>query len=86
MNKIISCDIHDHFEIACMRRAKVTAVMHNAESHSGIAVDLETKNKREYLHLQKEGDQSVLKIDLLDIKTLQFDGDDTLIQVSSNAC
>ena len=84
MNKIISCDIHDHFEIACMRRAKVTITMHNDVLHSGTALDLETKNKREYLHLKTE--KSVLKIDLLDIKTLQFSGDGTLIPVSSGSC
>jgi len=83
-NKIISCAIHDHFEIACMRASKINLVLHDGQCFNGVAKDLETKNKLEFLHL--ETNKEIVKIDLLTIKTLQFNGDDTIITVSSDAC
>ena len=84
--RIISCDIHDYFEIACMRHSQVLITTHDGQEHLGIAKDLETKNKHEFLHLKVEGCESVLKIDLLNIKTLQVEGDNEPITVSSAAC
>jgi len=84
--KIISCDIHDHFEIACMRRSQIFITMHNGQEHSGVAQDLETKDKHELLHLKKNDEENILKIDLLDIKTLQIEGNTTVIAVSSRSC
>ena len=87
-NKIISCAIHDHFEIACMRASKITLELHNGQRLDGIAKDLETKNKNELLHLQITTEQQAetIKINLLDIKTLNIAGNDTTIAVSSSSC
>ena len=68
MAKIIKCDLHDHFEIACMRKSKLTLELSNGETVSGIAIDLEVKKGIENLIL-KVGDGQH-KINLVDIDVL----------------
>jgi len=80
--KIISCNIHDHFEVACMHRSTVHLVLHNGDEISGKALDLETKNKSEYLHIKSVQETRLQLINLIDIKTLQIDDSDQLIEVS----
>ena len=81
MTKIISCNIHDHFEIACMRRSQITLSLHNGHTVTGNAVDLITKNKSEFISLDLE-DKRNERINLLEINTLQISGSEELIKVS----
>ncbi len=81
MTKIISCHIHDHFEIACMRRSEITLRLHNSNVIKGQAFDLETKNKNEFICLTST-DNKKERINLLEINTLQIGNSKELIQVS----
>lgn len=49
MTKHIACDLHDYLEIACMYHYRVRLNLTNGEVLEGKAVDIETKDKREYL-------------------------------------
>ena len=81
MNKIISCNIHDYFEIACMRKATITLMLHDGVTIRGQAVDLITENKSEFICLASDKNENK-RINLLDINTLEIDGDRPVIQVS----
>ena len=81
MTKIISCNIHDHFEIACMHRSEISLVLHDGTTVKGQAVDLTTKNKNEFICLKTEGNQKE-RINLLEINTLQIGDSKELIHVS----
>ena len=82
MKKIISCDVHDHFEIACMRRSEVSVTLHNAKTINGYAKDLITKNKMEYFCITiTDQDQDEI-INLIDINTLRVKGIDATVKVS----
>ena len=81
MKKIISCNIHDHFEIACMRRSKIALTLHNGSVVEGQAIDLVTKDKNEFIYLKVQ-DQEVEQINLLEIKTLRVHPAEEIIQVS----
>jgi len=81
MTKIISCNIHDHFEIACMHRSKITLCLHNGETIQGRAVDLITKNKNEFIKISLEN-KTDKSINLLEINTLKVDNSEELIKVS----
>jgi len=78
---LIRCDIHDHFELACMHRSQLTLNMHDGTQHNGIAVDLETKNKVEYLHL-KTNANVIDKVNLLDIKSIRVDNSKDSIEIN----
>jgi len=81
MPKIINCNVHDHFEIACMHRSKITLCLHTGEIIQGRAVDLITTNKNEFIkiNLENKTDKS---INLLEINTLKVDNSEELIKVS----
>ena len=81
MTKIIRCSVHDHFEIACMHRSKITLSLHNGDVIKGQAIDLITENKNEFICL-KSNDNEKERINLLEINTLQVDGSKSLIHVS----
>ena len=81
MTKIISCNVHDHFEIACMRRSKITLSLHNGQIIKGQAVDLITKNKNEFIYLTTQENEEK-HINLLNINTLQIEESDDLIHIS----
>ena len=85
MKKIISCNIHDYFEIACMRKSTITLTLHDGNIIKGQAVDLITKNKSEFICLTSNSSndkQENKRINLLDIHTLEIDGDSSIITVS----
>lgn len=71
MADVISCDLYDHFEIACMRREFVELQMQNGESVQGTAVDLKTKDGREWLLLDQTGIPRK-PVDLREIEVLVF--------------
>ena len=86
MKKIISCNIHDHFEIACMRRSLITLTLHNGSMIEGQAIDLVTKNKNEFICLktpnQEAETKEIKQINLLEINTLKVHPSEEVIQVS----
>ena len=82
MAKIIDCHVHDHFEIACMRRSHVTLTLHDGTVVVGLALDLLVKDKKEFVCLDTQECSEVRLIDLTDIDTLQVFGSHTLVKVS----
>ena len=70
MADVIKCDIYDHFEIACMRRSRVCLELHNGNTLVGTAVNLETRDRKEFLILDTDGSQS--DVNLMDIDVLVF--------------
>jgi Rho-binding antiterminator len=67
---MISCQLHDYIEIACVYRLKVKATLADDSSQQGTAVDTRTTaDKKEYLVLETEtGSQQV---ELEQLKTLK---------------
>ncbi|AWB65832.1 hypothetical protein C2869_04975 [Saccharobesus litoralis] len=68
MTKLISCDLHDHFEIVCMRRSQVQVTLADGNKQTGQALDIVLENGKEWLKLQT--DSELLSINLLDINCL----------------
>lgn len=79
MKKIISCNMHDYFEIACMRQSQITLTLHDSTIAKGQAIDLITENKSEYVCLKNKTHDNK-RINLLDIDTLEVD--DKVIHIS----
>ena len=52
MTKILQCDLHDYFEIACMFHYKLKLLLNNGDIKNGKANNLITKNKREFIFLE----------------------------------
>lgn len=70
MTEIINCEVHDHFEIACMRRALVEVQFKNGETISGRAIDLQSKDGKEYFTMEVE--RGKYECNLKDLSTLTF--------------
>lgn len=68
MADVIRCDLYDHFEIACMRREFIELQMKNGNTYRGSAIDLQTKDGREWLYL----DQVDLPQRLVDLREIEF--------------
>ncbi len=47
MKTMISCDVHDYFEIVCMRKSQITITLHSGQKISGEASNIIADNKRE---------------------------------------
>ncbi|WP_196140386.1 Rho-binding antiterminator [Aliikangiella sp. G2MR2-5] len=69
-NKIIRCSLQDYFESACVQQAKIKLLLKDGTELSGVAKDLNTRNKCEWLMLQVAEDNR--EIDLMDIEQLEF--------------
>lgn len=87
MKTIIACDVHDYFEIACMRRLAVQLLLHSGVSIEGLASDLITTEGREFLVIELPDRQSTQNevINLMDIKTLTLLSESKVIPVSSRS-
>ncbi len=72
MKNNISCDAHDYFEIACMRRSQVKVTAKSNKKYSGIATNIKLINKQEYL-LISDG-MNTQQILLSDVKQLEAIG------------
>lgn len=60
-SKILSCDLHDYLEIACMFHYQVEVLTIENEVITGIAKDVKTlPDKKEVLILQSEHPQTAL--------------------------
>ncbi|MAD90328.1 MAG: hypothetical protein CMK64_11535 [Pseudoalteromonas sp.] len=73
MTKLISCDMHDHFEIVCMRKSQVTVTTKNGETISGQAsnICINADKKEQLLVTQND---NVTAVDLTDIAKLEAHG------------
>jgi transcriptional antiterminator Rof (Rho-off) len=75
---MIKCDDHDHFEIACMHKSHVRVRLKSGEYTWGIAQDIVTKNKQEFLVI-KHGDE-LFQLELMEIEQLEYDQETIDIQ------
>lgn len=50
-NSLIACDLQDYFEIACMYHYELHVSMGDGRHYCGMARDIATKDKQEYLVL-----------------------------------
>ena len=70
MANVIQCGLYDYFEIACMKRAEVSLELFDGGSMTGVAIDLETRNGKEFLLLQTNTEKC--SVNLTDIDFLVF--------------
>ena len=68
---MIQCDCHDHFEIACMHQSHVRVRLNNGQYEHGVADDIVTLNKEEFLIVKQGEEQRRLK--LTEIERLEYD-------------
>jgi Rho-binding antiterminator len=78
MSGLISCELHDYFEIACMHRYQLSVVLNNGAVIMGEAQDIRQKEKREHLCLRT--DQGNEYVNLTDIKSMTALTTDALFQ------
>lgn len=69
MNKRISCDAHDYFEIVCMRRNQILVSTNSNEKYQGMAFDINVIEDKEVLLIKE--DYIVHYVLLTKIKKLQ---------------
>lgn len=73
MSKLISCDVHDYFEIVCMRKSQVTVTTKNGETTSGQASTISlTQDKQEQLLVTNN--ENTVAVKLTDIAKLTAHG------------
>ena len=80
MSRVVNCDVHDHFEIACMRRSLINVELHSKQLLEGVALDVFARKGQEYLKIKTEN--LIQDIELTDIAFLRFKDDGKLIKVS----
>jgi Rho-binding antiterminator len=69
MEKNISCDAHDYFEIVCVRHSLIRVTTKNNGKYHGIATDIKLVKKQEYLQIN-EG-INIHQVLLSDVKQLE---------------
>ena len=69
MKTTISCDVHDYFEIVCMRKSQITITLHSEEKVSGEASDI-ILNQEKQECLQVRENNALHLIPLTEIKHL----------------
>lgn len=50
---MIACDIHDYFEIVCMRKSQLKLTLHNQQIIEGQALDIKVFDRIEYIQLKR---------------------------------
>jgi Rho-binding antiterminator len=65
---ILNCHHHDYLEAACTFVYKL-AITTDSGTLTGIAKDISTSNKQEWLHV--ETDNGIIKINLMEIVKIQ---------------
>ena len=73
MTKLISCDIHDHFEIVCMRKSLITVTTKSGETISGQASNICINADKQEQLLVTQND-TITTVDLTDIAKLEAHG------------
>ena len=69
MKKPIACDLHDHFEIVCMRHSNIQLVLLDSQVVEGQALDIATIDKAEFIKLVTH-ENEIIEIALTNIQTL----------------
>ena len=69
MKKPIACDLHDHFEIVCMRNSNIQLTLMDGQVVEGQALDIATIDKIEFIKLVTHANQ-IIEIALTNIRTL----------------
>lgn len=69
MKKTIACDLHDHFEIVCMRRSNIQLTLLDGQVLEGQALDIATFDKAEFIKLVTHENENI-EIALTNIQTL----------------
>ncbi|MGR9052738.1 MAG: Rho-binding antiterminator [Gammaproteobacteria bacterium] len=64
----IACDLHDYIEIACLYRYRVQLHMDDGDIVEGLAGDIATRDKREYLLLDNDRE---IGVELANIAKMQ---------------
>ncbi len=68
MTKVISCDLHDYLEIACMYQYQVELLLVSGDVHVGVPKTTKTaKTKEEFLVFQTDNNETLD----IDTSTLQ---------------
>ncbi len=72
MTKPISCDLHDYFEIVCMRKSAIIVTLKNGERIHGSAVDIVVLERQEILKVKLANSviESVLLIDIAKLEAI----------------
>lgn len=75
MKAVIRCDIHDHFEIACMHRAKILLKLRKSKGSviQGHAETILQKQGQEYLVYSTGARFQQINLNL--IRTLEYEGE-----------
>jgi len=69
MKNPIACDLHDYFEIVCMRQSNIQLTLRNGQKIEGHALDIVTIDKVEFIKLVTLERQTI-EIALTDIQIL----------------
>lgn len=73
MTKRISCDLHDYFEIVCMRQSNILITIKGNVTYQGKAVDLKTLQGTELIEVQL-ADGEIKRINIAEVITLSACG------------
>lgn len=73
MTKRISCDLHDYFEIVCMRQSNIRITIKGNVTYQGKAVDLKTLQGTELIEVQL-ADGEIKRINIAEVITLSACG------------
>ncbi|MDE3272333.1 Rho-binding antiterminator [Pseudoalteromonas sp. G4] len=73
MTKRISCDLHDYFEIVCMRQSNIRITIKGNVTYQGKAVDLKTLQGTELIEVQL-ADGKIKRINIAEVITLSACG------------
>jgi Rho-binding antiterminator len=70
--KILSCDLHDYLEIACVYKIEVEFMFKDGSNLIGTPVTTSVgKDKKEYLTFNVKDKGSFVSLALLDLKSMQ---------------
>ena len=73
MTQRINCDLHDYFEIVCMRQSNIRITIKGNVTYQGKAIDLKTHQGVELIDVQLV-DGEVKRINIAEVITLSAYG------------
>ena len=70
MTRLISCQLHDYIEIACLYGYRVRLTLKSGETIEGKAIDtVVDEHKREYLQLDNDRRVELIELSRMDVLT-----------------
>lgn len=69
MAQLINCDLHDYFEIVCMRQSNIKIMLHNNITYHGKAINLRTNQGVECIEVALNCGE-IKRFSLIEINTL----------------